>query len=152
MFEARAYSATGATSPLASTKITRRDATEHDVEIEILFSGICHSDLHQVRNEWSEFMPTVYSLANPGRQSFRKEDIQFADAIDGDYDWGIQAGSRKLLKEGAGWRILNGTVVWMRAAPASCRFCRVNPMSGEVVAINASLLAVYDHTQRKKEP
>jgi hypothetical protein len=90
---------------LASTKITRRDATEHDVEIEILFSGICHSDLQQVRNEWSEFMPTVYLLANPGRQSFRKEDIQFADAIDGDYDWGIQAGSRKLLKEGAGWRI-----------------------------------------------
>ena len=45
----------------------------------------------------------------------------------------------------------NGTVVWMSAATTSCRFCRVNPMSGEVVAINASLLAVYDYTPRKKE-
>jgi uncharacterized zinc-type alcohol dehydrogenase-like protein len=60
MFNAKAYSAASATSPLASTTITRRDPTDHDVQIEILFCGICHSDLHQVRNEWSEFMPTVY--------------------------------------------------------------------------------------------
>ena len=60
MFNAKAYSAASATSPLASTTIPRRDPTEHDVQIEILFCGICHSDLHQVRNEWSEFMPTVY--------------------------------------------------------------------------------------------
>ena len=51
---AKAYSAASATSPLASTTIARRDPTEHDVQIEILFCGICHSDLHQVRNEWSE--------------------------------------------------------------------------------------------------
>ena len=49
MFNARAYSASSATSPLTSTTITRRDPTEHDVQIEILFCGICHSDLHQVR-------------------------------------------------------------------------------------------------------
>ena len=60
MSKSRAYSAASATSPLASTTITRRDPTQHDVQIEILFCGICHSDLHQVRNEWSEFMPTVY--------------------------------------------------------------------------------------------
>jgi uncharacterized zinc-type alcohol dehydrogenase-like protein len=60
MFKSRAYSAVSATSPLASTTIPRRDPTQHDVQIEILFCGICHSDLHQVRNEWSEFMPTVY--------------------------------------------------------------------------------------------
>jgi uncharacterized zinc-type alcohol dehydrogenase-like protein len=60
MFNAKAYSAASATSPLASTTITRRDPTDYDVQIEILFCGICHSDLHQVRNEWSEFMPTVY--------------------------------------------------------------------------------------------
>ena len=60
MFNAKAYSAASATSPLASTTIPRRDPTEHDVQIEILFCGICHSDLHQVRNEWSEFMPTAY--------------------------------------------------------------------------------------------
>jgi uncharacterized zinc-type alcohol dehydrogenase-like protein len=67
MYNARAYSAGSATSPLASTTIARRDPTEHDVQIEILFCGICHSDLHSVRNEWSEFMPTVYPIV-PGHE------------------------------------------------------------------------------------
>ena len=38
-----------------------------DVQIEILFCGICHSDLHQVRNEWKEVMPTVYPCV-PGHE------------------------------------------------------------------------------------
>lgn len=67
MHNIKAYSAAGATSPLTSTKIARRDPTEHDVEIEILFCGICHSDLHSVRNEWSEFMPTAYPIV-PGHE------------------------------------------------------------------------------------
>ena len=67
MYKAKAYSAASATSPLASTTIPRRDATENDVQIEILFCGICHSDLHSVRNEWSEFMPTVYPIV-PGHE------------------------------------------------------------------------------------
>ncbi len=67
MYNAKAYSAASATSPLASTKIPRRDPTEHDVQIEVLFCGICHSDLHSVRNEWSEFMPTVYPIV-PGHE------------------------------------------------------------------------------------
>lgn len=67
MYNAKAYSASSATSPLAFTKISRRDATEHDVQIEILFCGICHSDLHQVRNEWSSVMPTVYPIV-PGHE------------------------------------------------------------------------------------
>ena len=67
MYKAKAYSAAAATSPLASTSITRRDPTEHDVQIDILFCGICHSDLHQVRNEWSEVMPTVYPCV-PGHE------------------------------------------------------------------------------------
>jgi uncharacterized zinc-type alcohol dehydrogenase-like protein len=67
MHKTKAYSADSATSALAPTTITRRDPTEHDVQIEILFCGICHSDLHQVRNEWSEFMPTVYPCV-PGHE------------------------------------------------------------------------------------
>jgi uncharacterized zinc-type alcohol dehydrogenase-like protein len=67
MYKAKAYSAAGATSPLASTKISRRDPAEHDVQIEILFCGICHSDLHSARNEWNEFMPTVYPIV-PGHE------------------------------------------------------------------------------------
>ena len=67
MQNAKAYSAASATSPLASTTIARRDPTENDVQIEILFCGICHSDLHTVRNEWKEFMPTVYPCT-PGHE------------------------------------------------------------------------------------
>ena len=66
-YNAKAYSAVSETSPLASTKIKRRDPTDRDVQIEILFCGICHSDLHSVRNEWSEFMPTVYPIV-PGHE------------------------------------------------------------------------------------
>ena len=67
MYTTKAYSAASATSPLTSTTIPRRDPTEHDVQIEILFCGICHSDLHSVRNEWSEFMPSVYPIV-PGHE------------------------------------------------------------------------------------
>jgi uncharacterized zinc-type alcohol dehydrogenase-like protein len=67
MYKAKAYSVASATSPFASTTITRRDPTEHDVQIEILFCGICHSDLHQARNEWSGLMPTVYPCV-PGHE------------------------------------------------------------------------------------
>ena len=67
MYNAKAYSAVSATSRLASATIPRRDPAEHDVQIEILFCGICHSDLHQARNEWSGFMPTVYPCV-PGHE------------------------------------------------------------------------------------
>src|SRR6202047_1427518 len=67
MYNTKAYSATSATSQLASTTIKRRDPTEQDVQIEILYCGICHSDLHQVRNEWSGVMPTVYPCV-PGHE------------------------------------------------------------------------------------
>src|SRR5580704_14639616 len=67
MYTSKAYSAASATSPLASTTIPRRDPTEHDVQIEIVFCGICHSDLHQVRNQWSGVMPTVYPCV-PGHE------------------------------------------------------------------------------------
>jgi uncharacterized zinc-type alcohol dehydrogenase-like protein len=67
MYNAKAYSAASATSPLASTTIARRDPTEHDVQIEILYCGICHSDLHQVRDEWKDAMPTVYPCV-PGHE------------------------------------------------------------------------------------
>lgn len=67
MYKAKAYSAASATSPLAQTTISRRDPSEHDVQMEILFCGICHSDLHAARNEWSEFMSTTYPIV-PGHE------------------------------------------------------------------------------------
>jgi uncharacterized zinc-type alcohol dehydrogenase-like protein len=66
-YNAKAYSASSATSPLAADAILRRNPTERDVQIEILFCGVCHSDVHQVRNEWSEAMPTVYPCV-PGHE------------------------------------------------------------------------------------
>ena len=67
MFNAKAYSAASATSPLAHTTIPRRDPNERDVQIEILYCGICHSDLHQVRDEFRSLMPTVYPIV-PGHE------------------------------------------------------------------------------------
>jgi alcohol dehydrogenase (NADP+) len=67
MHKAKAYSASSSTSPLGPTVISRREPTKTDVQIQILYCGICHSDLHQVRNEWSGVMPTVYPCI-PGHE------------------------------------------------------------------------------------
>jgi alcohol dehydrogenase (NADP+) len=64
---ARSYAAQSATSPLAPHTISRRAPTPSDVAIEILYCGVCHSDLHQARDEWHEFMPTVYPVV-PGHE------------------------------------------------------------------------------------
>ncbi|HSL19149.1 MAG TPA: NAD(P)-dependent alcohol dehydrogenase [Methylomirabilota bacterium] len=63
----KAYSAASATSPLAPDTIQRREPTERDVAIEILYCGICHSDLHTVRDEWASVMPTTYPCV-PGHE------------------------------------------------------------------------------------
>ena len=67
MYNTRAYSAASETSPLAFTTIPRRDPNEHDVQMEILFCGICHSDLHSARNEWSDYSGTEYPIV-PGHE------------------------------------------------------------------------------------
>ena len=52
MIATKAYAAQNATSPLGPFTLDRRDVLSHDVHIEILYCGVCHSDIHQVRNEW----------------------------------------------------------------------------------------------------
>jgi alcohol dehydrogenase (NADP+) len=47
------YAATSAQSPLAPFSFARREPLPQDVQLEILYCGVCHSDLHTVRNEWS---------------------------------------------------------------------------------------------------
>jgi alcohol dehydrogenase (NADP+) len=66
-FAAKSFAAHSATSPLSAHSIVRREPLPSDVQIEILFCGVCHSDLHQARNEWKEMMPTVYPLV-PGHE------------------------------------------------------------------------------------
>jgi len=52
MLETKGYAASAAHAPLTPFDFQRRDVGPHDVRIEILFCGVCHSDVHQVRNEW----------------------------------------------------------------------------------------------------
>ena len=67
MYKAKAYAAASASSPLAFANIQRREPTPDDVQIDILFCGVCHSDLHQARDEWHSVMPTVYPCV-PGHE------------------------------------------------------------------------------------
>lgn len=58
------YAAQNATTPLAPFSFEQRDIGKHDVQIEILYCGVCHSDLHTVRSEWSS---TTYPCV-PGHE------------------------------------------------------------------------------------
>ena len=64
---ARAYAAPASNAPLGPATIRRREPGPHDVQMDILFCGVCHSDLHQARDEWHDAMPTVYPCV-PGHE------------------------------------------------------------------------------------
>jgi alcohol dehydrogenase (NADP+) len=66
-YPAKAFAAQSATSGMSPYALQRREPLPHDVQLEILFCGVCHSDLHQVRNEWQSVMPTVYPCV-PGHE------------------------------------------------------------------------------------
>lgn len=66
-YAAGAYAATSPTSRLAPLSIRRREPGQKDVQIDILYCGVCHSDLHQIRNEWPDALPTVYPCV-PGHE------------------------------------------------------------------------------------
>jgi uncharacterized zinc-type alcohol dehydrogenase-like protein len=63
----KAYAAQSKTAPLAPHTIARRDPLPTDVQIDILFCGVCHSDLHQARDEWHDAAPTTYPCV-PGHE------------------------------------------------------------------------------------
>ena len=56
MIQAQGYAAHSADTPLAPFSFTRREPGDDDVLIDILYSGICHSDLHQARGDWGNSM------------------------------------------------------------------------------------------------
>src|SRR6187402_3483515 len=64
MIPVKGYAAIDPTSPLEPFNFERRDLREHDVLVDVLFSGICHSDLHQVRDEWGG---SIYPMV-PGHE------------------------------------------------------------------------------------
>lgn len=64
MIQTHGYAAQNAASALAPFTFERREPGPHDVQIEILYCGICHSDLHQARNDWSN---SLYPMV-PGHE------------------------------------------------------------------------------------
>jgi len=66
-FPSKAFAAQSPTSGLGPFTVPRRTPRAQDVQIEVLYCGVCHSDLHLVRNEWNAFMPTVYPCV-PGHE------------------------------------------------------------------------------------
>ncbi|MCP9339166.1 NAD(P)-dependent alcohol dehydrogenase [Stutzerimonas xanthomarina] len=84
MIDAQGYAALDPTTPLAPFSFQRRALGEHDVQIEVLYCGVCHSDLHTARNEWNNTLyPSVPGHEIVGRvvavgsavSSFKLDDI-----------------------------------------------------------------------------
>ena len=68
MSKVQGYAAQQATTPLAPFTFERRELRDSDIKIEILFCGVCHSDLHSARNEWKS---TMYPIV-PGHEILGK--------------------------------------------------------------------------------
>jgi uncharacterized zinc-type alcohol dehydrogenase-like protein len=64
MNNTKAYAANSPTDPLGPFSFQRRDAGPHDVQIDILYCGVCHSDIHQARDEWGG---SIYPMV-PGHE------------------------------------------------------------------------------------
>jgi len=64
MIETKAYAAQDEKTPLAPWTFERRDVGPHDVQFDILFCGVCHSDLHQIKNDW---FPGIFPMV-PGHE------------------------------------------------------------------------------------
>jgi hypothetical protein len=66
-YSAKAYAAQSADSGLASHTIQRRAMQPNDIRIQILYCGVCHTDVHWSRNDWSDAIPAVYPIV-PGHE------------------------------------------------------------------------------------
>ena len=64
MTATKAYAALNAKAPLKPFKLKRREVRPNDVQVEIMYCGVCHSDIHQVRDEWGE---SIYPMV-PGHE------------------------------------------------------------------------------------
>ena len=62
--KSRALAAMAPSAPFTRLDIERRELGPHDVALEIAFTGICHSDIHQVRQEWG---PAIFPMV-PGHE------------------------------------------------------------------------------------
>src|SRR3984893_14930853 len=70
MFQCTGFATRNGNEPVAPFSFTRRDPGPKDIQIEILYCGVCHSDLHQIRNEWgNSIFPMVPGHEIVGRIS-----------------------------------------------------------------------------------
>lgn len=67
MYKSKAFAAASPSSLLGEMEIQRRDVLSNDVQVKILYCGVCHSDLHTARDEWHAMMPTIYPCV-PGHE------------------------------------------------------------------------------------
>lgn len=68
MSQCKGYAAKTAHASLGPYSFERREAREHDVVIDIKYCGICHSDIHQARNEWSDYQEECIFPMVPGHE------------------------------------------------------------------------------------
>ncbi|HTS37094.1 MAG TPA: NAD(P)-dependent alcohol dehydrogenase [Candidatus Solibacter sp.] len=68
MSKTNGYAAPSPKSPLVPYSFERREPRDHDVVIEIIYCGICHSDIHQARNEWSDYLDEAIFPMVPGHE------------------------------------------------------------------------------------
>ncbi len=85
--QANAYAAQNATTPLTPFTIQRRDVGKCDVQIDILYCGVCHSDLHTIRNEWQHNITSDIELiqiqdVNQAYDRLVKSDVKYRFVID----------------------------------------------------------------------
>src|SRR5262245_13230097 len=119
-FPSKAVAAQNAKSGLAPFTIQRRSPQVQDVQIQILYCGVCHSDLHQVRDEWHAFMPTVYPCV-PGHEIVGR-----------------------VVKVGSGVRkFKEGEIVAVGCMVGSCRKCP-NCLAGEEQYCQNELILTYN--------
>ena len=67
MIPVKAYATQGPEELLAPFEFERRELKEHDILVDILFSGVCHSDIHQAKAEWEPMIPSIYPMV-PGHE------------------------------------------------------------------------------------
>lgn len=101
MIQSRGYAAQQPTTPLAPFSFSRRDPKENDVVVEIEFCGVCHSDIHSVRNEWGN---AVYPMV-PGHEIIGR----------------IAATGSKATRFKAGQRVGVGVIIDSCRKCASCK-------------------------------
>ena len=79
MVKALGYAATHSYSRLKRLEFEREEASTNEIEIEVLYCGVCHSDIHQMKNEWSNTASTCQPPGSPSSRAARPP----IEAIDG---------------------------------------------------------------------